>query len=92
MKRKKKLKIGTVIFALFLIYFFYITIEQQHILEKKEVELSEIESLIKEENKVKVKLNEQLQSVNSDDYIEKTARQKLGFVKEGERVFIDTNK
>ena len=44
------------------------------------------------ETKLKTKLDEQYKAVNTDEYLEKSARQKLGLVKEGERVFIDINK
>ena len=38
---------------------------------------------------VNKELNKQKEMINSDEYIEKVAREKLGMVKKGERVFVD---
>lgn len=91
-KSKNKIKLGGLLLAVLLIYFSYITIQQQKIIEGKTQELSEINGLIEEETKLKTKLGEQIKSVNTDEFLEKAARQKLGLVKEGERVFVDINK
>lgn len=91
-KSKNKIKLSGLLLAVLLIYFSYITIEQQKIIENKDHELTEVHALIAEETKLKAKLGEQFKAVNTDEYLEKAARQKLGFVKEGERVFIDINK
>lgn len=53
-------------------------------MEKLQTKIEELENSIdaaQEENK---KLAEQLDNVNSDEYIEKMAREKLGLVKPGE--------
>jgi cell division protein FtsB len=92
MKNKKKMRFGILIIVAFLIYFSYITVEQQNILKNKEDELSSIQKIYNEEKKLQLKLDEQFQIVSTQEYIEKAARQKLGLVKEGERVFVDTNK
>lgn len=92
MKKNKKIRIGIILIATLLVYFSYITIEQEKLLNAKNTELSNIQTNIQEEKKMKAKLNEQLQNVNTEEYIVKAARQKLGLVKEGERVFVDVNK
>lgn len=92
MKKNKKLRIGTILIAALIIYFTYITIEQERILTNKQKDLLDVQATIQEEKKVQIKLGEQLKAVSTEEYIEKAARQKLGLVKEGERVFVDINK
>jgi cell division protein FtsB len=86
------MRLGTIIIAALLIYFSYITIEQEKILKNKNKELLNINNTISEEKKMQLKLEEQLNSVSTEDFIEKAARQKLGLIKEGERIFVDVNK
>jgi cell division protein FtsB len=38
------------------------------------------------------RLQEQKVEIASEDSIEKIAREKLGYVKDGERIFVDSNK
>lgn len=92
MKKKKKFSIGTILIAALIIYFVFVTIEQEKILDNKAKELQDVQVTIEEEKKMKLKLDEQLKNVNNGASIEKAARQKLGLVKEGERVFVDVNK
>jgi cell division protein FtsB len=54
--------------------------------------MKNIEAKIIGENKQNETLKKQKDTMNSDEYIEKTAREKLGMVKPGERVFVDVNR
>lgn len=54
--------------------------------------MNEIQSRIDKENATHDQLLEQKDEITSDESIEKIAREKLGMVKDGERVFVDTNK
>ncbi|MDE6182254.1 MAG: septum formation initiator family protein, partial [Eubacteriales bacterium] len=47
---------------------------------------------IKEEKKINDELRKQSEYKNSEEYIEKLARDKLGMVKSNEIIFYDTNK
>ncbi len=82
----------TILATIFLVYFFYIYSNQSKIIKTKQEELSNMNFLIKEENKLNAQLNERLQTINSDEEIQKAARQKLGLVNPREKIFIDWNK
>src|SRR5665647_2723644 len=53
--------------------------------------MSEIQMKIDRETKNNVQLQEQKVETTSDDSIEQIARAKLGYVKDGERIFVDSN-
>lgn len=53
---------------------------------------SEIQVKIDRETKNNAQLQEQKVEITSDDSIEQIAREKLGYVKDGERIFVDSNK
>lgn len=93
-KRKKSLwsVIYTIVLIVLSIYSAVTMIDQQKILYAKNIELKSIQSKIEDENKNKEELTKQKGTVNSDDYVERVAREKLGMVKHGEKVFVDINK
>lgn len=82
----------TIVLIILSIYSAVTMIDQQKILVAKNNELKSIQSKIEEENKLKDELTKQKETVNSDEYIEKVAREKLGMVKHGEKIFVDVNK
>ncbi len=53
---------------------------------------AEVQAKIEKEKHLNQQLQEQKMEVTSEDSIEKLAREKLGYVKNGERIFVDTNK
>lgn len=92
MSKRKKSRFGLFILLIFALYFAYEMVGQQKLLYSKSLEMQKIESKVKEEKKVNEDLVKEQQTMNSDEYIEKVAREKLGMVKEGERVFVDTGR
>ena len=54
--------------------------------------MSEIQVKIDRETKGNAQLQEQKVEITSDDSIEQIAREKLGYVKDGERIFVDSYK
>jgi cell division protein FtsB len=76
----------------FFLYFAYVMVEQQKVIYSKEAEMASIGAKIKEEEKNMEELKKQKDIINSDEYIEKIAREKLGMVKKGEKIFVDVNK
>lgn len=56
------------------------------------LEIKQLEQKIAREEEEKLRLLEMKDEISSDENIEKIAREKLGMVKDGERVFVDTNK
>jgi len=89
MNRRKKSKFGLFVVIAFLLYFAYTAVGQQKLLYEKGLEVEKIQEKVKQETLVNKELNKQKEMINSDEYIEKVAREKLGMVKKGERVFVD---
>ena len=55
------------------------------------IEMKEVQKRIEREKALKQELLKQKDQMNSDESIEKIAREKLGMVKDGERIFVDIN-
>lgn len=91
MNKRKKSKFGAVLFLGALAYLTYLLISQQGILYAKQAQLDGLNSKIQTEEENKEKLIRQTEEINSNESIEKIAREKLGMVKHGERVFVDVN-
>lgn len=91
MNKRKKFRLGTLLFLGALAYLAYLLINQQGILYEKQAQLDELNSKIQAEEENRERLIRQSEEINSEENIEKIAREKLGMVKRGERVFIDVN-
>lgn len=89
MKKGKKSTIGVIILLAIFIYLSYIAVKQQKLLYAKNLELDRIEDKIDEETKLNEELTKECEMIQSDEYIEKIAREKLGMVKKNERVYVD---
>ena len=74
--------------AIFL-YLSYVALDQQKLLNAKSLEMSKIENKLAEETKTNEELKKEKEIIDSDEYKEKVARERLGMVKENERVFVD---
>lgn len=75
-----------------LIFYFIITFTRQS--EEFAVIRAEMQNLqqkISQEEKKREELLELKRKANTDEYIEYIAREKLGMVKEGERLFVDSD-
>lgn len=73
-------------------YFIYLFFDQQSIIDEKTAALNDIMEKIEIEKKIGEDLENQLKIIDTDEYIEKVARERLGMVKPGERIYIDVNK
>lgn len=92
MSKRKRSKLGTFIAAAAFIYFAYTIIIQQNMIYSKNSEIRNIQAKIRKEQKTNDELKKQAEILNTDEFYEKVAREKLGLVKPGEKVFIDINK
>ncbi len=92
MRKRKKSKLGLVVLMVIFIYFAYTAAGQQKILYMKDADLKKVQSKIDEETEENQKLKEEQKALDSDEYVEKIAREKLGMVKTGERVYYDIGK
>lgn len=88
-----KKRLWGILFKLMLLCFgFYITYVmtvQQPILQAKNKQLNELEMKIEKAEQKNLDLRELILLADSDAYIEKEARNKLGLIMPGEKVFID---
>ena len=90
MKKKKRVsglaKTATAAFAVYAA--FTLVSLQLQIAEKKE-EQALLQAQIEEQELRNAEIKALLESENSDDYVARIAREKLGYISPGERVFVD---
>lgn len=91
MNKGKKTKVFKIIFIICFAYVSCVVFQQQLILNAKNDEMQSIEKKIDDQKKVNANLLSQKENVNSAEYIEKVSREKLGMVKDGEKIFVDVN-
>lgn len=84
-------KIGLIVLVVLVIHSLFISAEQQQIFNTKENDIKEIQAKIQEEKDTKEKLMELEKILDTDEYVEEVAREKLGMVKPGEKVFVDVD-
>ena len=90
MKNRKKGKLYKKILILaFIIYFVYTLIMQQKTLNSYAKEQAKYNEDIEVAEDEQNKLQEMKSNINSDEYIEQIAREKLGMYYPNERVYID---
>ena len=92
MNKRKKSRVGLFVIIGLFVYFAYTMIDQQQVMYMKNNEIKSIEAKIQEEMKLNNELKKQKEVINTDEYAEKAAREKLGMVKHGEKVFVDIDK
>ena len=81
----------TPLIAVVLIYAAFIFTSQSNELYILNLEIKQLEQKTAKAEEEKQRLLEEKDEISSDESIEKIAREKLGMVKDGERVFVDTN-
>ena len=91
-KKTKVNPIWKVLFILLIVYLSYNLVSQQQLIERKNTELAEVEAKIAAEVQLADELRQEKDTLMSDESLERIARDKLGMVKPGERVFVDLNR
>ncbi len=90
MKKKRRVsglaKTATAVFAVYAA--FTMVSLQLQIAEKKE-EQARLRAQIEEQELRNAEIKALLESENSDEYVARIAREKLGYISPGERVFVD---
>jgi cell division protein FtsB len=87
-----KFRTKLLLVVLFLGYFLTILIRQQFEMYSQQDRITGLQqeiSQVQHDNEV---LSRQIVHTQSDEYIEQAARDRLGWVKEGETIFIEKNK
>lgn len=90
-KKEKKKKVSVPAVAVSLVTVFLLAkgvMQQPQITENKE-KIEELNSQIAQQEQKIDNLEELKSKVNTDEYIEKVAREKLGLIKENEILFVD---
>jgi cell division protein FtsB len=90
--KRKKSKIIAGLLIVFLVYFGYTFFDQQNNFEAKASRMKSLEAKILEEGNLNNDLLLQKEMLLNDEYVEQIAREKLGMVKKGEKVYIDVGK
>ena len=88
MKNKNTL-LKKIIFILILFYGIITFIKQQKILNTYKVQAQSLQVQIAQASEYQNQLNEQKENVNSSEYIESIAREKLDMYLPNERVYVD---
>jgi cell division protein FtsB len=81
-----------ILFCLFIVYVCNIFVAQQKMLNTYNGDIENYETQIAKEKENNESLTEIKENVNSLEYIEEIAREKLGMYLPNERVYIDINK
>lgn len=90
--KPRKSKLSKVLWAVAILYVGYIFVQQQIRLHDLRVEEKEVAAEIEQAQQENEELTHVMDIMDTDEYIEKVARQKLGFVKPDEQVFVDTSR
>lgn len=86
---KKRLRIGRFVIIGVILYFIYVCVTQQQSLDSYKREAEKYQEDIVEAKKENDKLQHIQNNVDSTEYIEDVAREKLGMYLPNERVYID---
>ncbi len=89
--KNKKISIPTLIVCLISAFFLLKGVLLQPDIEKNKEEIAKLNAEIAEQHKKLEELEELVKIVDTDEYIEKIAREKLGLIKENELIFIDVS-
>lgn len=79
-------------FVIVIGYFIHVLISQQNQIHAYSLEKKQYESQVNQEEQKRNELTETLENLNSTEYIENIAREKLDMYLPNERVYIDIDK
>ncbi len=85
-------KIGNIVFIVVIAYFAFSIFSQQGTISENNAEIASLEQQISEKQIEIERLEQEYANIDSDEYIERMAREKLGLVQANERVFKDASK
>jgi len=72
-------------------YFLFVFIQQSFEMQTQQNSINQLQDEISEVQHENELLTRQIEQTKSREYIEKIARERLGWVKEGETIFIEKN-
>lgn len=80
------------LFCLLFVYLCCLLVSQQFKFAKLSKDSKIVEEQIAAAKKEQAELNAELESIDSEDYLRRVIREKLGFTKPNEKVFVDASK
>ncbi len=80
------------LFCLLFIYLCCLLISQQFKFVRLKQENLQVDAKIEAAQKEQKNLNSELESIDQEDYLRRVIREKLGFTKSNEKVFVDASK
>ena len=86
--KRKKLSLTWGVIAALTLYLLALTVKQQIVAWELEKELKSIQREVQAEAVRRDQLRKQVEQLNSLDYIEKSAREELGLLREGETPYM----
>ena len=90
MQKRKKLNVVLLVIMSGLLVYFAITFsKQQEEINMIENQMKVLKDRIEKEKAVQEELLEQQNIIETDEFLEKISREKLGMVKAGERIYVD---
>lgn len=89
---KKKIKFNRILLICFILYIAYILLSRNQVLRSYKQEEKKYQNLIAEEQQKNAELLQEKENLDSTEYIEEIARDKLGMYLPNERVYIDISK
>ena len=87
-----KLRARLFITGVILLYFLFLIVQQSFDIQGQKNTMAGLENAITNVQLENEALSRQIDHTQSDDYIVQAARDKLGWVKDGETIFIEKNK
>lgn len=91
-KKNNKFNFMSFVIIILIAYFSYTFYTQQLQINKYNSQIEILENDISYKEDLTETYKEARENVNSDEYIEKVAREELGLIKPYEKIFIDVNK
>ena len=81
-----------ILVCLLFVYLLCLLISQQFKCAKLKEENAAVDAKIEAAQKEQKNLNSELESIDQEDYLRRVIREKLGFTKPNEKVFVDASK
>lgn len=96
MKKKKKIDFNIffrrILFCVLAVYICYLFVAQQVDISRLNKEEKALDKKIAEAQQINRDLEKEKEAAGTPEYIERVAREKLGYMKPEEKVFIDSKK
>jgi cell division protein FtsB len=87
----KRQFVKSIVIMAIAVYAIFNLVQTQFLLNDNYTQQKKLSEELAKQQKIAQELNEQQAASNTDEYYEKQAREKLGYVKANEKLFVDAN-